>query len=73
MAVARCAPGCAANVKTGKLFACGGYGGNRIYLDCAEYLDLQSCEQGWSMLPRMSCRRAGPNAAVVRELQRRVG
>mmetsp|Transcript_159562 Transcript_159562/g.507953 ORF Transcript_159562/g.507953 Transcript_159562/m.507953 type:complete len:271 (+) Transcript_159562:303-1115(+) len=62
---ARCALGVASSFETDQLFAAGGYGGNSLYLESAEVLDLSSGGSGrWLPLPNMSVKRAGANAAV---------
>lgn len=63
----RCALGLGVCHATERLFACGGYSGcaSLQYLDTVEMLTTSGGGDGrWQPLPRMSCRRAGPNAAV---------
>eukprot|EP00927_Polykrikos_kofoidii_P067129 TRINITY_DN62645_c0_g1_i1.p1 TRINITY_DN62645_c0_g1~~TRINITY_DN62645_c0_g1_i1.p1 ORF type:complete len:429 (-),score=57.32 TRINITY_DN62645_c0_g1_i1:40-1245(-) len=61
----RCALGVACSYATDHLYVAGGYGGGSMYHETAERLDLSSGSAGvWEMLPPMSCKRAGPNAAV---------
>eukprot|EP00929_Paragymnodinium_shiwhaense_P037660 TRINITY_DN20024_c0_g1_i1.p1 TRINITY_DN20024_c0_g1~~TRINITY_DN20024_c0_g1_i1.p1 ORF type:complete len:386 (-),score=33.14 TRINITY_DN20024_c0_g1_i1:134-1291(-) len=65
MKQARCAVGVACSYETDVLFAAGGYGGHGLYLDTAERLDLSATSEGrWQPLPKLSCKRAGANAAV---------
>ena len=63
----RCALGLGVCHATERLFACGGYAGCATlqYLDTAEMLAIGGGGDGrWQPLPRMSCRRAGPNACM---------
>lgn len=65
MLEARCALGVAYSQAADRIVAVGGYGGHGRYLDTAEWLCLSNGSSNmWESLPRMSCRRAGPNAAV---------
>ena len=75
LGLARCALGVACDLIRDRLFACGGYGGGDLYHDTAEWLDLSALHSnansgsqnpvGWAPLPRMSAKRAGPNAAMA--------
>lgn len=61
----RCAVGVAVSYSTAALFAFGGYAGSKLYLDTCEKLDVGDGSDGrWQMLPPMSCKRAGTNAAA---------
>ncbi|CAK0802979.1 unnamed protein product [Prorocentrum cordatum] len=59
----RCAVGVAISHETSRLFAFGGYSGV-TYLETCEALELHgSASARWTLLPPMTCKRAGCNAA----------
>mmetsp|Transcript_33260 Transcript_33260/g.54945 ORF Transcript_33260/g.54945 Transcript_33260/m.54945 type:complete len:397 (+) Transcript_33260:252-1442(+) len=61
----RCALGVAISHECNRLFAFGGYSGAQNYLDSCETIDLSGGTNAqWRLLPPMTCRRAGCNAAA---------